>query len=502
MQSVGYLFSSLFVVGTSIGFFAATVALLPNRKLNILEGMLWAVFLIWQLAPVLFEGYSPGLNFREVARYPVSMRLYFFLNAAYGIFDPAALTGLCWLFTIWLGIVYVRAEWALPAALAFVVFAAFNVVCNRIVIGLFERFQSTRKGRERMVALLLLLALLPQMANFMANGWIDVKRFHPPAWAREVFSGLLQVSPPGLVSQTVTQPGMEKLLPAAVLLAYLMLAAWLQVRNLRKVYQGEIYAETVVVKRDLKIKPGWRLPLVDEAVSAIFEKEMRYLRQNSRLIVQLLYPLILFAFMSLGSSGRRLPFFSSGGGMLGPFAALMALSVSNLSYNTFGMDREGFGRWLLSPLSLRKVFIAKSLTQGAVMSGCFLLGATIIVTIRHVSWDMLAAVIAGFLCVLIIQIGAGNVISVYWPRRIDLTQMSSRMTSNAAGFASLAVNLPLIAIIGGVVLATWLLHLTWLPLAAGVTGLALSIFLYSRLLNWAVRYANEHLEEIATQLGV
>ncbi|MFI5106270.1 MAG: hypothetical protein ACHP79_15215, partial [Terriglobales bacterium] len=148
MQSVGYLVSSLFVVGTSVGFFAATVALLPGGKFNVLAGLLWAVFLIWQLAPVLFEGYSPGLNFREVARYPVSMRLYFFLNAAYGIFDPAALTGLCWLFSIWLGIVYARPEWALPAALAFVVFAAFNVVCNRIVIGLFERFQSTRKGRE------------------------------------------------------------------------------------------------------------------------------------------------------------------------------------------------------------------------------------------------------------------------------------------------------------------------------------------------------------------
>jgi ABC-type bacteriocin/lantibiotic exporter with double-glycine peptidase domain len=107
---------------------------------------------------------------------------------------------------------------------------------------------------------------------------------------------------------------------------------------------------------------------------------------------------------------------------------------------------------------------------------------------------------AGFLCVLIVQLGAGNVISVYWPKKVEPSQMRSRMTSQAAGFASMAVNLPLMAIIGLVVMATWLWHLTWLPLVAGLAGFAASLKLFSSLLDWAERYAHEHLEEIAGKL--
>jgi len=92
------------------------------------------------------------------------------------------------------------------------------------------------------------------------------------------------------------------------------------------------------------------------------------------------------------------------------------------------------------------------------------------------------------------------VISVYWPKKVEPAQMSSRMTSQAAGLASLIVNLPLMALIGLVVLATWMWHLTWLPLVAGLVGFAASIKLFSVLLNWAERYALEHLEDIAGKL--
>src|SRR5262249_28728768 len=139
----------------------------------------------------------------------------------------------------------------------------------------------------------------------------------------------------------------------------------------------------------------------------------------------------------------------------GVFAGLVAVSVSNMAYNTFGLDREGFGRWLLSPLPLEKVLLAKNIAQGSLMTAIYIVGAIGVLFFRHVSWDMLAAITTGFLTLLIIYLGAGNVISVYWPKRIDLTQMKSRMTSSAAGFASLLVMLPTAAIVGIIVLAAW-----------------------------------------------
>jgi hypothetical protein len=136
------------------------------------------------------------------------------------------------------------------------------------------------------------------------------------------------------------------------------------------------------------------------------------------------------------------------------------------------------------------------------MSAIYLLGVAAILAVGHVPPDMLLAVTSGFLCLLIIHLAAGNLFSVYWPKRIELTQVNSRMSSGAAGFASLLVLLPIAATVGIVVFATWYWKLTWLPLVAGLVGLALSLKIYSVLSNRAASYAQDHLEEIAGTLGV
>src|SRR5260370_17361984 len=119
------------------------------------------------------------------------------LKGGYGLFAPGAMAAFLWLLSIWIGIVLGRPEWALAAAALFVLFAAFNVLCNRIVIGVFERFQSTRKGRERMVAILLVLMLLPQMFNLVVNGWVNSRRLSVPPWTYHLLTALRRLLPPG-----------------------------------------------------------------------------------------------------------------------------------------------------------------------------------------------------------------------------------------------------------------------------------------------------------------
>jgi hypothetical protein len=175
--------------------------------------------------------------------------------------------------------------------------------------------------------------------------------------------------------------------------------------------------------------------------------------------------------------------------------------VPNLAYNNFGMDKEGFGRWLLAPLPLRKVFLAKNLTHGGLITFLYVIVALAVVAIAQVGLLQVAIVTVGFLAVLVLQLAAGNLISVHWPKRVDLTQMSSRMASNAAGFASLLVILPLVAIWGMIGLAAWYWQLPWLPLALGLGLLAAALKLYSYLLDRAAEYTFNHIEEIAGNLG-
>src|SRR5205807_4903002 len=126
VQLVGLVALGAFVLATSAGFYFGAVAALGNGQVWVLNLLLWAIFLVWQLGPVFFDGYSPGLSFREIARYPVSFPLYCFLNSIYGLLDPAALTSLLWLLAIWAGILLERPAWALLAAVLFLVFVVFN----------------------------------------------------------------------------------------------------------------------------------------------------------------------------------------------------------------------------------------------------------------------------------------------------------------------------------------------------------------------------------------
>jgi ABC-2 type transport system permease protein len=500
LQALWFCFGAIFVLVTSVAFFFGTIGLLHIERADLLDLLLWAVLLVWQLAPLLFEGYSPGLNFREVARYPVSFRTYYLLSAAYGISDPAALTCLLWLFSMWLGVLVTRWEWAFMAALALLLFAIFNLLLNRIIIGLFDRFQSTRRGRERMVLLMFILILLPQVLQFATGYWTNMRILKPPAWLLGALTPLRDYSPPGVAVHVfaLNLPGLWAL---GALLLYAVVAALLLRWQLRAIYQGEIYSETYKARRELKVHKGWRLPFVDDVTAAIMEKELRYIRQSSRILLQLVYPPIIFLLIAFNPAGRKMFFSRSPEALLGGMAWFILLSVPNMAYNTFGMDKEGFGRWLLCPPTMRKVLLGKNLTHGGILAALFLLAEAIVIAISQPRVLPVAIVTVAFFAILVVQFGAGNLISVYWPKRIELTQMGSKMSSNAAGFATLLVMLVLTAIGGMIAFAAWALQLPWLPLVASAVVLAASVKLYSHVLDRAAQYIWEHIEEITGNLG-
>ncbi|HET9364806.1 MAG TPA: hypothetical protein VFP71_07385 [Candidatus Angelobacter sp.] len=490
-----------FVLVSSVGFFFGGFGLLKIDRADLLDLPLWAVFLVWQLAPVLFEGYSPGLNFREVARYPISFRALFILSSAYGLSDPAAIACVCWLFSFWLGLIIARPEFAFAATPALLIFALFNLLLNRLVIGLFERFQSTRKGRERMVFLTFIIIILLNLFQFNFSRMAGRRGFKFPEWAGQAVTTIREYSPPGMAVHTFLQNGLAALWAFSGLLLYGFLIYWLLQRQLSALYLGEIYAETHIVHRELKVRQGWHFPFLDEVTAAIVEKELRYLRQSFRIVLQLIYPPVIFLLLAFNGSGWKTFFSGKSQLMLAGLAGFMLMSVPNLSYNVFGMDKEGFGRWLLSPPPLRKVLMGKNLTHASLLAGLYLVVAAVLLAISPVGLLPTLTVTVAFFAILIIQLSAGNVVSVHWPKRIELTRMNSKMASNAAGLASLVVMLPLTALIGTVILVSWHWQLPWLPLLCSVIAFAASLKLYSYVLDWAARYTWEHIEEITGNLG-
>ncbi|HZS28402.1 MAG TPA: hypothetical protein VFB76_14320 [Candidatus Angelobacter sp.] len=504
LQAIWVLMGAGFVLLGSVGFFFGGFGLLKIDRADLLDLPLWAIFLVWQLAPVLFEGYSPGLNFREVSRYPIPFRVLFILSAAYGLSDPAAIACVCWLFSFWLGIIIARPEFAFAATPALLLFTVFNLFLNRLVIGLFDRFQSTRKGRERMVLLAFVAIILLNLLNIVQLNISHQARTHGfkfPEWVGQAVTTIREFSPPGMAAHTFLQNGLSALWAFSGLLLYGFLAYMLLQRQLKVLYLGEIYAETHTVHRELKVRQGWRFPFLDEVTAAIVEKELRYIRQSFRIVLQLIYPPVIFLLLAFNGTGWKSFFAGRSQVMLAGLAGFMLMSVPNLSYNVFGMDKEGFGRWLLSPPPLRKVLMGKNLTHASLLVVLYLVVAAVLLAITPVGVLPTLTVTVAFFAVLIIQLSAGNVVSVHWPKRIELTRMNSRMASNAAGLASLVVMLPLTALIGTVILVSWHWQLRWLPLVCGVIAFAASLKLYSYVLDWAARYTWEHIEEITGNLG-
>lgn len=269
---LGSVLMGFAVIGTSLGFFFGTLLSVQAGRIWVVNILLWIVFLIWQLAPILFEGFSPGLNFREIARYPISFALYYTLSVLYGLLDPAAIAALLWLSAIWMGLVLGNSSWAIPAALVLPVFAGLNLLCNRIVIGLFERFQSTRKGRERLAVLFLIVMTLPQLIQLLSYNWSRVTSFVPLRMMQKIVSPVNTISPAGLVVESLSWRGFSVLAPMSLLLLYALLAGLLLRHQLLRIYEGEIYAEGSTRHHELKVQPGWMVPGLDPTVVAIIGK--------------------------------------------------------------------------------------------------------------------------------------------------------------------------------------------------------------------------------------
>ena len=326
----------------------------------------------------------------------------------------------------------------------------------------------------------------------------------PRIWpARRSQIGARLVSPPGVVFDIISVAGGRKLAPLLLLLFYLGATALLLHRQARSVYAGELHSDGFKVRHALKVTPGWKVPGLDEITSAVMEKEFRYLRQNARMLLQLVYPLVIFAilFSSRGASRRVFTFSGRGStGMLGMMTGFMLLGVANIAYNTFGLDREGFGRWLLSPVKLQKVLLAKNLAHGILFVAMYVVVAGTMVSVSHISLFPFAGITISFITVLIIQLGAGNLFSAWWPKKVDLSQMTSRTVSSAAGYASLLVILPVGALVAIVTLASYFLEWPWLPPLIGVILLAVVIKLYFLVLNRTASYIYGHIEEIEQTL--
>lgn len=498
MEMVAWIFFglgySVLGVGGTIGLGVLAWFLVSHDRAQWFALPLWIMFLAWQLIPVMSTAFTENFDASNFLRFPLSYRSYFLIRMAYGAVDPITIVGCSWLAGLAVGAGIAAPRLFAWFAIVAAAFAALNILLARMIFSWIERWLARRKSREIFALLVFFLIISLQFISPLTQAY-----FH--RYGRSQQSAMVALAknlvvaqrflPPGLASQALSLAvGREFALAlGALVLLCAYAAAFLAILSvrLRAQYRGENLSEAAApVAARASRQPmdgGWRMPGLSGPVSAIVEKEFHYLLRSGPILFTLIMPvviLLVFRF-SVGNALRGGGFVQRHGDFAFPIGAAYALLIlTNLMYNSFGADGAGVQFFYMSPVRFRDVLVGKNIVLGLILTlELVLLWLASSAMYRPPGLGITVATLAGMLFAVLVNIIAGNFLSLYSPKRIDLAVFGRQRASGTTALVSLAVQAVGLGVSGPVFFLAYRYHSVWL--AALLLSLLASAALYGYL---------------------
>jgi len=448
---------AIFGIGGAIGLAFAAEYFISEGKPGWLAVLLWPVFLFWQLFPVMATAFTENFDSSNLLRFPLSYPSFFMIRLMYGSFDPATALGLVWTLAIAIGIGIAALAMFVWAATVLLTFAVFNILLGRMIFAWLERWLAQRRTREILGILFVLLIISLQFIGPIMSryGHGRLPRLLPIVMQ---FVPLERILPPGLAAESISRAAAGEFFFAigAMVLqcAYAFAILWLLHLRVRAQYRGENLSETVARRelplRKLAVSPGWSVPGLPGAMAAVLEKELRYFFHSSAMFIPMVMPvvvLLIFRFTP-GTSGRGGSFLARAPDLAFPAGAAYALMIlSNLVYNSFGAEGTGVQFYFVSPVRFRQILLAKNLAHTGILAlEVSVVWITVCFLFAPPSAAIMAATLAGILFAVLVNLAAGNVLSLYSPKKIDFGTFGRQHGSQATVFASLGVQFAVFAL--------------------------------------------------------
>jgi hypothetical protein len=468
-------------LGLAIG--AATYASLSERAKGSTAFAFWIVFILWLLSQVMASA-AGSLNFREIARYPISFRLFCLLQTGYALVEPGSPAAIFVLLCSWIAVLFAKPSLAPRAALMMAAFVIVMLLLTRLFSELLERLTSTKKRRRRFLAAMIGFSFFYQFVFFTHNRF----KANDGAFFRK-FAGAFVFLPPAVAARGVHEDfGVAALWLTLYILVLGLPLLWIYFRK----YQGELLSDGPAVGGDVNVTPGWQLPLLSNTTSALVEKEFRYMLSQPLGWLNCFYGPLMALLMALGMAKtmRLRP------DLLFPgVAGWVILMIGARAYNAFGFDITGFHRYLLAPTDMRQVVASKNLLVALLLALNFLGIAAMLAWQAPFSSRTFFVALAGFLFTSLATLAQGNWMSVRFPMGIDLETMRARNASTAGQLTNLVTQMLII----GTMAAIFYWKLPALPVFSIL--IAASGVWYWFSLDHAARYAELHSEEIGRSLA-
>jgi ABC-2 type transport system permease protein len=459
-------------IGGMLGLAAAAWFLTSQHNVEWLALVLWGVLLYWQLFPVMATAFTESFDSSNFLRFPIRYRSYFFIRMVYGALDPTTLIGGLWLCGIAVGVGFAAPRLFPWAVLLLATFGALNILLARAIFAWIERWLARRKSREVLGVVFFLFIISFQFIGPVLNHYQGGKH------ARSAWPGVAvellpaeKFTPPGLAGAALGAASRGDFGIAlgswALECCYAAVFLWLLDVRLRAQYRGENLSEgapraSAAAAGKTAVREGLALPGLPAPVAAVFEKELRYLSRSGPMLFNLVMPLVILVVVLLGpANAAHRPRSMVHGPGFAAFAfpigvAYAILILSNLMYNSFGVEGGGIQFYFVAPVRFRQILLAKNLMHGALMllEMC-LLWATVCLVLHHPpTLGITLATLAGALFAALVNFSAGDLMSLYSPRKFDYAVFGRQRASGTTAFVVLGVQIALFGLCGGTAAAT------------------------------------------------
>jgi hypothetical protein len=396
--------------------------------------MLTMFYLLWVSLP-LSMGSSRQFDPGNLLLYPISLRKLFAVDFLSEIVSLPAVFAIPAILALGLG-AGLGSDNLAGAIVAAVVAAAFGLALSKWIstsVGSLVRKKQTRG--ETLLALIgvgagLGGALFGQIAPvlFRNADWMPVLRWTPSgaiAYALTAGRGAGHAA-----GYALALSGVSLCTAALVVVTY-----WLSRRSI--VGSGRRRrARAKLEKPAAETYTGWELPLMSPALSAVVEKELRYVMRNAQLRMMTFMPLILImirlinrrSFERFGSGDNFGTDFSSyGEGLLATGGILYVfLILAGLFCNQFAFEGAGMRALILSPVRRKTILLGKNIAL-AVVALIFSAGLLIVneLVFRDLTPGALLFVVLSFFTFLPLMAMMGNSLSLRFGKRMTFGKRSN-----------------------------------------------------------------------------
>lgn len=464
LELISRVFVTLLLLGGGIAgaavLGATAFSFTSQNEIEWIALLLWSVFVFWQLFPIMGSVFTETVDLSNLLRFPLTYRSYFLVRLAYGAVDPSTMLGTCWLTGITLGIGLAAPRWFLWSAIVLFLFGLANIAMMQTFLAWIERWMAQRRTREIFSILFFLMMiglqlLGPLVGRFGARVGPEMKVLG------EQLSPLQKLLPPGAAANAIAAMSKGDVLGSlgsmGLVLLYAMVALWFMGLRVRKQYMGESFSEASVSTRLTQaelIRPGWRVPFLSAPVAAVFEKELRYLGRSAPMLLTLVTPVIMLAVFGLGPTHNG-EFLKRSPDLTYPIGAGYALILlTNLIYNNFGADHSGVQFFFASPVRFHTVVLGKNLAHVAILLGeMVILWISVSLMFSPPTLFMTLTAFAAILFAAPVNLAAGNLLSLYSPKRVDFGTFGRQRASQITVLLSLLIQ----AVVMGCCVAVFIL---------------------------------------------